>query len=128
MDAQHGKCEPRKLVRKGEVEARGVPIGKPMWMGSLSNRKHVVSRLVSPCGWGDISTQYFLYRLRMTGIDSPGQKTKGVNVRAMSTRVCACNEHQDMCVATSVAGTISIQFQIDLRISSGPMIHLHVFV
>ena len=28
----------------------------------------------------------------------------------MSTRVCACNEHQDMCVATSVAGTISMQF------------------
>ena len=64
----------------------------------------------------------------MTGIDSPGQKTKCVNVRAMSTRVCACNEHQDMRAVTSVVDTMSIQFQIDLRTSSGPMIHLHVFV
>ena len=112
-----------------------------------ANRKYVASRLASPYGRGARQTgstwrpdwrarvdgetfvhKYYVHRLRMTGIDSPGQKTKCVNVRAMSTRVCACNEHQDMCAVTSVVDTMSIQFQIDLRTSSGPMIYLHVFV
>ena len=41
-------------------------------MGTLSNRKHVASRLASPCGWGDIEA-IVLYRSRTTGRDSPGE-------------------------------------------------------